>query len=56
MQVAATFHVAAENDELGVKIKTWFSMESCATRVNVNGRLKDDKKALEQIEKTTKTS
>ena len=53
-QVAATCHVAAEDYELGPQIKTWFSMESYATRVNVSGRSKDNKKALEQLEKTTK--
>ena len=53
-QLAATCHVAAEDDGLGAQIKTWFSMESYATRVNVSGRSKDDKRALEQLEKTTK--
>ena len=53
-QVAATCHVAAEHDGLGAQIKTWLSMESYATRVNVSGRSKDDKSALEQLAKTTK--
>ena len=53
-QVAATSHVAAEDDSLGAQIKTWFSMESYATRVNVSGRWKDDKSAPKQLEKTTK--
>ena len=53
-QVAATCHVAAEDDGLGAQVKTWFSMESFTTRENVSGRSKDDKRALEQLEKLTK--
>ena len=53
-QVAAACHVAAEDDGLGAQIKNWFSKESYATRVNVSGRSKDDKRALEQLEKTKK--
>ena len=53
-QVAETCHVAAEDDRLGAQIKTWFSMESNATQVKVGGLSKDDKRALEQLEKTTK--
>ena len=53
-QVAVICHVAAEDDGMGAQIKTWFSMESYATRVNVSGRSKDDKRAPEQLEKTTK--
>ena len=52
--ISATGHVAAEDDGLGAQIKTWFSMESYATRVNVSGRSREDKRALEQLEKTTK--
>ena len=37
-QVAATSHVAAEDDCLGAQIKTWFSMDSYATRVNISER------------------
>ena len=39
---------------LGAQIKTWFSSESYATRVNVSGRSREDKRALEQLQKTTK--
>ena len=53
-QVAATSRVAAENDGLGAQIKTWFSMESYATRVKVGGHSREDKKALEQLEKRRK--
>ena len=54
-QVAANCDVAAEDDGLGAQIKSWFSMESYATRVNVSGRSKDDSRSLEQLEKTTKS-
>ena len=53
-QLAATRQVAAEDDGLGGQIKTWFSMESYATRVIVSGRSREDKRAVEQLEKTTK--
>ena len=53
-QLAPTSHAAAEDDGLGAKIKTWFSMESYATRVNVSRRSREVKRALEQLEKTTK--
>ena len=53
-QVAATCHVAAEDDGLGAQVKTWFSMESYTTRENVSGCSKDDKRVLEQLEKLTK--
>ena len=33
---------------------SWFSMESYATQVNVSGRSREDKRALEQLEKTTR--
>ena len=46
-QVAAICHIAAEDDGLGAQIKTWFSMESYATRVNVSGLVRDDERALE---------
>ena len=53
-QVAAICHVATEDIGLGAQIKTWFNMESNATQVNVSGRSREDKRALEQLEKTTK--
>ena len=53
-QLAATSHVAATYDGLGAQIKTWFSMESNATQVNVSGRSREKKRALEQLEKTTR--
>ena len=52
-QLAATSHVAAEDDGLGAQMETWFSMETCASRVNVNGRSREDKRALAHLEKTT---
>ena len=53
-QLAATSHVAAEDDGLGAQTKNWLSMETYATRVNVSGSSREDKRALEQLEKTTK--
>ena len=53
-QVAATSHVASEDNELGTQLKSWFNMESYATRVNLSGRSKEDKRALELLEKSTK--
>ena len=52
--MAATSHVAAEDDGLVVQIKTWFSMESYATQVNISARARESKKFLEKLEKTTK--
>ena len=42
-QLAATSHVAVEDDGLGAQIKTWFSMELYATRVKVSGRSRQKK-------------
>ena len=53
-QLAATSLVAAEVDEQGAQIKTWFTRESYATQVNVSGRSREIKRALEHLEKTTK--
>ena len=53
-QVAATSHVASEDNELGTQLESWFNMESYATRVNLSGRSKEDKRALELLEKSTK--
>ena len=44
----------ATDDGLSSQLKSWFNMESYATRLNVSGRSKEDKKALEQLQKTTK--
>ena len=54
VQVAATCHVATEDDWLGTQIKNWFNMETYGTRVIVSGRSRADKRAPEQLEKTTK--
>ena len=53
-QLSAMSHVAAEYDGLGAQTKTWFSIESYDTKVNVSGRSKEDKRALEQLQKRTK--
>ena len=55
-QLAATSHAAAEDDGLGAQIKTWFSMESYATRVNVSRRSREVKRALQQVEKTKRVN
>ena len=47
---SATSHLASEDRELRAQLKSWFSMESYATRVNVSGRSKEDKRALAQLE------
>ena len=52
-QLAATCHIVTEDDELRAQIKTWCNIEAYATRLNVSGRSKEDKRALEQLEKTT---
>ena len=44
----------ATDDGLSSQLKSWFNRESYATRLNVSGRSKEDKKALEQLQKTTK--
>ena len=52
--VAVTSYVAPEDDCFDAQIKTWFSMDSYATRVNSSGRSREDKRAPEQLEKTPK--
>ena len=46
--------MASEDGELSAQLKSWFTMESYATRVDVSGRSKEDKRALAQLEQTTK--
>ena len=46
--------VAAEVDPLADQVKTWWSMESCASNCSVSGRSKEDDKALEMLKATTK--
>ena len=53
-QVASTSHIAAEDVGLGAQLRTWVSMESFGTLVDVSGRSREDKMALEQLVKTTK--
>ena len=50
-QVAVTSQVAAENDGLGVQIRTWLSKVSYAARVNVSRRLTECKRAPDELEK-----
>ena len=51
---SATSHLASEDGELSAQLKSWFSMESNATKVNVSGQSNEDKRALAQLEQTTK--
>ena len=50
--MAATRRVASKDTELGKHLKSWFNMESYTTRVDLNGRANEHKRALEQLEKT----
>ena len=45
---------ASEDDALAEQIKTWWDIESYASRCNVSGRSKEDEKALQMLEQTTK--
>ena len=46
--------VAAEVDPLADQVKTWSSMEPYATDCSVSGRSKENDKALEMLQTTTK--
>ena len=44
----------SEDDALAEQIKTWWDIESYAYRCDVSGRSKEDEKALQMLEQTTK--
>ena len=52
--MTASCVTASENDVLAEQIKTWWDIESYASRCDVSGRSKDDEKALQMLEQTTK--
>ena len=45
---------ASEGDALAEQIKTWWHIEPYASRCDVSGRSKEDEKALQMLEQTTK--
>ena len=54
VQMTASRVTASEEDVLAEQIKTWWDIESYASRCDVSGRSKDDEKALQMLEQTTK--
>ena len=54
VQITASCSLAYEDDALAEQIKTWWDIESYASRCDVSGRSKEDEKALEMLERTTK--
>ena len=52
--MTASCVTASEGDALAEQIKTWWGIESYASRCDVSGRSKDDEKALQMLEQTTK--
>ena len=54
VQMTASCVAASEDDALAEQIKTWWDIESYASRCDVFGRSKEDEKALQMLEQTTK--
>ena len=54
VQMTASCVTASEDDVLAEQIKTWWDIESYASRCDVSWRSKDDAKALQMLEQTTK--
>ena len=54
VQMTASCVTASEDDVLAEQIKTWWDIESYASRCDVSGRSKDDEKALQMLKQTTK--
>ena len=54
VQIAASCEAAYEKAGLAKQKKTWWDIESYAPRCDVSGRSKDDEKALQMLEQTTK--
>ena len=52
--MTASCVTASEDDVLAEQIKTWWDIESYASRCDVSGTSKDDEKALQMLEQTTK--
>ena len=54
VQMTASCVTASEDDALAEQIKTWWDIDSYASRCDVSGRSKEDEKALQMLEQTTK--
>ena len=52
--MTASCVTASEDDALAEQLKTWWDIESYASRCDVSGRSKEDEKALQMLEQTTK--
>ena len=53
VQMTASCVTASEDVALAEQIKTWWDIESYASRCYVSGRSKEDEKALQMLEQTT---
>ena len=53
-KMTASCVTASEDDALAEQIKTWWDIESYASRCFVSGRSKEDEKALQMLEQKTK--
>ena len=54
VQMAASCVTTSEDDALAEQIKTWWDIESYASRCHVSGRSKEDEKSLQMLEQNTK--
>ena len=54
VQMTVSCVTASEDDALAEQIKTWWGIESYASRGDVSGRSKEDEKALQMLEQNTK--
>ena len=54
VQMTASCVTASEDDVLAEQTETWWDIESYASRCDVSGRSKDNEKALQMLEQTTK--
>ena len=52
----ATIFSAGYHDQIAEQLKTWWSSESYASRCNVIDQSRENEKAIEFLEKTTKLS
>ena len=54
VQMTASFVTASEDDDVSKQNKTWWDIESYASRCDVSGRSKEDEKALQMLEQNIK--
>ena len=54
VQMTASCVTASEDDALAEQIKTWWDIESYASRCDVSGKSKEDENALQMLKQTTK--